>query len=423
MYSYIKPNDRIRYSIIIANSLDHYDAALYAFMLPIILNLFVSSNIDLAFMGLLSGGLLMRPMAAIVCRKLITLYPQYKLLRMSLIGCSFATFCMGLLPIESMASTNLFCYLFLLRILQSFFSALESSIADIYLMQISRKEHYASIGGCYYAGTLAGYIFASLIASFVATSSSPYLYWRLAFLLGIIPGLIGLTLRFSTVENKNTRNLAQDNENVTSIFTSLWKNRIKLLRIFCAKGISGLTYYFVFVFHLKFIPEATAISKPEIYSWNFILLIIDMILLIFMGKLCDKFNLKNWLIFHCIFIGMAIVPYYYFLIDDTFMNLVISDLILVVAAVGFSSGVMPWLMQETKNCEDKDKYLLINFGGFLGTEVLGRLTPGICMALYHYSNNSIIPGLYFLFILVCATCCAFYGATEYKKSEQTYVYR
>ena len=120
-------------------------------------------------------------------------------------------------------------------------------------------------------------------------------------------------------------------------------------------------------------------------------------------------------VIHSVLLAIFIIPCCYLLINATFIKLVIIEIILVTLAVGFSSGVMPFLMQETEKC--KDRYLLINVGGFLGSEILGRLTPGICMILYSYSNNVIMPGLYFLFILLCATYCTFYCASKYEKSK------
>ena len=407
---------KFKYSIILANALDHYDTAIYAFLLPILIDVFFASHKDLTFAILLSGGIIIRPLSSILFSRLIYRYPKYQLLRISIIGCAITTFCMGLIWQKNIDGNYLFCLLIILRLIQNFFAAAESSIADIYILEISSSKNYASMGGYYYACSLMGYFCASFAATLVVTSSKPALYLHIPFLLGIIPGIIALGLRFANVENlEKILPLKHHNNDIISIFISLWENRIKLLQIFCSKGVSALTYYFIFVFHLKFIPEITQISKSEIYLWHNILLLIDIVLLVIMGKLCDHFNIKKWLILNSMLLAIFILPYCYLLKNATFIKLAIIEILLVTLAVGFSSGVMPYLIRQTEGC--KDRYLLINVGGLLGSEILGRLTPGICMLLYSYSNNVIMPGLYFLFILLCATYCTFYCANKYEKSK------
>ena len=86
--------NKFKHSIVIANALDHYDTAVYAFMLPILIDIFFSDNKNLTFGILLSGGIVIRPLAAILFSKLIYFYTKYQLLRISIIGCAVTTFCM-----------------------------------------------------------------------------------------------------------------------------------------------------------------------------------------------------------------------------------------------------------------------------------------------------------------------------------------
>ena len=52
-----------------------------------------------------------------------------------------------------------------------------------------------------------------------------------------------------------------------------------------------------------------------------------------------------------------------------------------------------------------EKYLIVGIGYSIGTAVIGKMSPAICLVLYHYTKSSFVVG-WFMFIISLATILA-----------------
>lgn len=393
----IARNNLFAFSIKISNILDHFDAAFYVFIIPVI-GPFFFKDINNSSLFLLSGGIFFRPLGALIFSHLSLKYNISKLLCISLSGVALSTFAMGLVPI----SYNYYglILLLILRFIQGFFTAAESSLSSLYLLNITPEFKHGSASGYYISSTMIGYLLASFAASIVISSTSPEIYWRIPFLIGLLPTICALVLRITNlsnlVDNSNSNNFLPS---IKSSFLALYCNRINLIKVMIISGFDVTTYYFVFSFCLKFIPMVSNVTTIELYSWNNILLIFDALTAIVVGKILNKFSAKAWLISTSIIFTCFVVIALKLLINADSIVIIVLRFILVTVAVAYSVGVKPFLI---KLVDGPTQYLIINTGSYLGSEIFGRLTPGICMLLYSYTNNSFAPSFYIVFILILA---------------------
>ena len=259
-------NSLIAWSIKLGNMLDVYDVAYYVFIIPLIGPELLGKDYKLSFL-LLSGGVIVRPMGAIFFSQLALKYSAIKLLRISLSGTSVATFLMALVDLKSYYALS---SIILLRLLQGFFAAAEGAIASLYVLHIAPSEKRVSANGRYISFTLLGYLLASLSATFVVHSTQPLLYWKIPFLIGGIATFSVVLLRsfYNTVPHDSKHINVFDFKKSMAI---LWSNKQTVLRVAIVSGFDVLTYYFIFIFCLEFIPAVSHISKATLYSFNNIL--------------------------------------------------------------------------------------------------------------------------------------------------------
>ena len=380
------------YSALVANCFSHYDAILYGMMAPFFAEIFFSDDKIAGLFKIYSIPIITiftSPIGTIIFGRLVLLWGPPRTLVLSLFGVTLCTFLMGCLPTYSQVGIVAPLLLIFVRVLQSIFLAGESTIASLFLVANSKKKAITS--SLYSTSSMCGVALASLVAYFVSISSSPKLYWRLAFFLALFTGIINLILRYyinkdiyTSVEYKKLDLARPEKIN--------WEKNYKImLKIIIVNGANYLNFVIPFVIFNSLVPLFTKFSMTEMLKMNSMLLVFDLLLLPFFGFIAYKIGAQKLMIISSCAMTLLIVPLFYFLPTASLWQIALIRMIIVIIGAGFSAPSYVWFYSL---CKDNNRYLITGLSCVIGAQLLNRTAAPICLKLFGEFNSPLAPAIY-----------------------------
>lgn len=380
----------------IGNALDHYDMALYTFLVPFIAPVFFKASdpvvqLIMAY-GLTAVGVITRPLGSIFFGRLAMSVNPKNLLIITLIGVSVSTFAIGLIPSYDSIGHYAVLILLSIRIIQGIFAAGEQSIAAILLLDQISETARTKISSYYVASSMLGATLASGSATLVSMSDHPEIYWRYAFLTGVVTGIAGVALRYVAFDFSTP--LLEKPEPIHKMVSL---HKYNLLRVIFISSFSYMTYSMPFIFFNKFIPLFSEITLTEMMSYNSILLIIDMLLVPVFGMIAQNFNYTKWMIGCAILLGITALPSFYLLDQISLLGITLVKFWIIMVGIAFVTPSKVWMFNLIGG---KERYMITGLGYAIGTEVLGRQTTTICWAIWHYTESVTAPAYYIIILSI-----------------------
>jgi len=403
------------YSILLGNAIDHFDTALYGFLAPIFASSFFPSSdpiisLILAY-SVFATTIVTRPLGSYIFGMIAVTHGPAMSLSYSLIGVAVSTFALGFLPTYEHIGPWAPVLLIVLRSLSGIFSAGEITIAKLYILsekdvipQQSRSMTPNKSSYLYQTSTMVGIVTASFVSTIVLIQGNWH-YWRLCFLIGGITALFGYVLRVYRTEKLSlTKQQLLKLYSVGGIKT-LWQNKMLLLRIAIVTGFSYITYSLPFIVMNNLVPQFTNISLEKMMQANTALLVMDMVLLPVIGVKLAKYSSKNTLLAGAILLLITSPLMWSFAIDASFAYLMFIKIWIIIIGVAFSCKINLWSNDLIK---EKEKYLIVGIGGSIGSATIGKMTPAICLGLYHYFNSPMVLA-WFMVVIAVGTIWAIAG--------------
>ncbi|XVN42607.1 MAG: MFS transporter [Candidatus Rickettsia vulgarisii] len=378
-------------SILIGNGLDHFDTAIYAFLAPVISKIFFPNNdpivgLILAY-SVFASSIFTRPIGSIVFSIIAQKYGAARALSYSLIGVSITTIFIGFLPTYEMIGWISPCALTICRMLQGIFAEGENSIAKLYI--IENKIHVKALkaSSVYQVSSMLGIILASFV-SMLLIDYHFHDYWRLCFLFGGSTGIAGYYLRRYCSKEPI---VIKQKITIGNIVNLINNNKLKILCVSIINGFSYMTYAILFIVMNSFIPLITSISLETMMAYNTLLLIIDAILFVVTYRLIKNYDPIKVMIISADILLITIIPLWFYLDHSSLWYVVLVRLWIVILGVTFACPVNIWV---NSLFNESDKYLLSGIGSSIGSSIIGRFTPAICIALWHFTGISISIAIY-----------------------------
>ena len=244
------------YLILLGNTIDHYDVAIYSFIAPVLASIFFPSK-DPIIALIMSYSVLMtsffvKPIGAYIFTFWIQKkkFIPSKLLSYTLMGVGTTTFLIGLLPIYNDIGFFAPCLLIILRLIRDFFASGESAIAKMFILESKNDKHAFKGSYIYQASSVFGVICASMISTIIYYVNIPNL-WRVVFFLGGSASFVGFILRRDSNFNITL------NKNLYSKYLGLrvlYQNKLALFRIAFVTSFTHLTYAIPFIVMNSLIP-------------------------------------------------------------------------------------------------------------------------------------------------------------------------
>ena len=373
---YMKDRKSIEKSIYIMNLIDHFDTALYSFVVPIISSLFFEHKNPLFSIiygyAILIAGLLSRPLGAYYLGRFAE-KSSIKALKITMHGMNFCSIIFALIPIKcGWISISL---LILARSFQSFFASGETSIAPIYLIETTKNPKKAIKN--YQISTMVGILIACITSSYITIDN-----WRLPYIATFVIGSVFMKLRM----------------NITKPIVIVKRPKLDIktsLKIAPLYGISYIMYVCSFILPITLVPILNKnISKDFILSFNNLWMIFDIFLIIFISKYLSN-NYKKLLKTTLYIIG--IISPVIFLLRVNFYTFIISRIIFISLGVTISLLISPFIVNYIKKNE---RFQISSISNAIGSELLGRSFTSIALLMFAYTKSTILIGLYISLISI-----------------------
>ena len=383
-----------KYWILIANSLDHAEILSYTLLVPWIMPKFfpyVSPLIQLIWgYGIVATGLLTKPLGSLLCPWVAHSVGPLRVFRWCLVGSALFTGVFLVCPGYTLLKELSPILLIVSRFFRGLFSAGQSAISKIYVMEEEKKEYRFSY--LYQFSTMMGYVGASIWVYFLTSwAYSAYAWGFIIFI--IVQGSIGLIL--SSAHYKEN---AFHVENISQPLS--WKSRLQYLSCYqrqvymvaLTTGLTHLTWNLCFVFINGIVPLVMSISSTRMMATNPWLMGIDTVLILFLGPILGLYTPERVLIAGSFVLSISL-PSAFALLDwyPNWWTVMAVRFWIVMWGVIISC---PLHVHYKHQCPKNGVYLIVGLGNALGSSIIGKLTPVLTLWIYSTWKAFYVIGLY-----------------------------
>lgn len=401
-------------SILIGNVLEHFNSAIYTFLVPILAPQFFPTTDPVVQLicgyGVLATSLITRPLGGILFGLIAHTRGPAAGLSWSLIGMAVSCVLFGLLPTYAVVGWWAPTLLIALRMVYGIFAAGESAIAKLYILEQKDADAAFFASYIYQTASMLGITGASAVALLIISNQAHTgliffgveqsdLIWRLPFLAAGLTAVVGVMMR-NTIKDFTVQEVSS-----TFSLQLFLEEKWTVLRIACITSVSYLTYTFPFIFLNSFVPLLNpAISLRSMMTLNTGLLVFDMISIPLFGKLLKRFSSKQQAASHVktpdsshimfwssLLLAVTFVPCFAILPHASLWMISGIRIWMVTLGVIYLVPLHVWYHDQT---DGHKRYLVVALGTSSAAATVGRLTPMICLMLWKWSGWVIAPAIY-----------------------------
>ena len=183
----------------------------------------------------------------------------------------------------------------------------------------------------------------------------------------------------------------------TGNLSVLWKHRVNLVRIALVNSFSHMTYIIPFVTMNHIVPLITNIEMKTMMLLSSFVLIFDMVAIPLIGRYIRRFSAEIVMSVASGVLAITIIPLWYFIDGSSIIYISIVRFWIVLWGIVFLCPLNFW---NSRQVEGDEKYIVVGMGTSLGACTIGKLSPSICLALFHYSNSHVPIGVYILLLFI-----------------------
>lgn len=389
-----------RYSIIfLGTALEHYDFAVFNYMIPVLTEIFFPPENELKglifILFLMPFGVLMRPFGAYFIGRIGDRFGRIKALSISMIGMAVCTGLVAFIP--SYVSIGIFAPILLMicRVMQNFFVAGEYIGGAVYILENSKDNKKGAASGLYCAITNVGFICASVVVTLIAFD--PIKYWRIPFILGFLTALIGFYIRIKAL--KVVGEVKQVEVIEEPIYTK--ENLEKVGKIIAISAFFSGCYAFATYFLNSYIPVVTEFHKSQIIKINSFLLLFYIVIVLMSGRLADRFGARQIMKYSVILYLIISYPVFTLIKSHNIYSIIFLKMVFICMAGMF---IGPYHLLVIGYFRKNLRYRLISLAHSLGGLIGNCLAP---LAFYLYDKNHLI--LMPVFLLLSSAIAAFFA--------------
>jgi len=299
-------------------SLDGYDIVLMLLVIPSISQLFFPSENPtfsiIATFASYTVTLIMRPLGSVIFGIYGDKFGRKKSMIITILGFSFATFAVGLLPTYIMAGMLAPILLISVRLVQGVFAGGEWGSGAVLTIESVDKQKRGALSGFLQSGFSFGFLLAAIAFQIITILYPGPAFeewgWRILFFTGMIPGLVALFVRFSMDESplwiKENNNQTLERTPLRKIILGVHKKEF----ILCAAIMTGLVYMYHGSISIlpTYLQQFGSFDKGEIARLMIYATTSSWFGMILTGWLSQKIGRKKAIVFFCISSVIVSIP-------------------------------------------------------------------------------------------------------------------
>lgn len=390
---------------VLGTIVEYFEYAIYGFLAPILATHFFADDDPasalLKTFGVFAVGSLSKPLGAFIFGYLGDTQGRRISLRYSMIGISFPTFIVGILPGYASWGWGAAFALVLCRILQGIFIAGESDGVRIYIFEHFGKKYPCLINTLVGCGAYIGIALASLVASQIPVIGDA---WRLVFLSCSLCGIIVFFLRRYLIETPPF--LAYQEMHfapisLNNVIGIHWRSILKTIMI-CGAGGGAYHFYLVFqgTYHSKILHLA---PLTETSLRGFYLTCAYICALPLAGWFADLLGLSR-----IAKIGGSLS----IMLVTVNIVLIVHEIVLfplmIVTTIAIAFFFTPGYLYLMRQFDIGIRFRGLSIGHAIGSMLFSGTTPFVCLLLWQKTTLSHVPYLYFLSLLIMGLIAFFW---------------
>lgn len=407
-------------SAIIGNVVEYYDFGLYAVFAPVIGELFfpkVGEGITqtLLALALFAIGFLVRPLGGIFFGHIGDKWGRKVALTISIFGMAFCTFTIGILPTYDEIGILAPLILLVVRLFQGLCVGGEGAAVAIFVLEHLEGYRPGLIGSIVMASNMVG----SLLATFMALALSHFggvveSYWRYAFILGGLVGLVGLYMRYQLNETPIFE--ARKQSKVISeypLFDVIRRHWESLLVVLFLGGVTNAVTYTIRAYFPNFFSQVMMYDQVDSLYFTALGLFCMVLFLPLFGVLADKIGYRRFFYIVCNLVVLTIIPIYYMLANDEhdLSKVLVGIFLLGVLAAAICAPAYPYAI---KSFEVELRFSGVASSWNVGNAVFGGTVPLISVSLTEWFGPT-APAYYLIIVCLAFMLVKYHYAHTHKE--------
>lgn len=387
---------------VIGNVLEWYEFSLFAYLSPVIANLFFPGNNGivslLSTLLVFATGFVVRPLGSIVLGHIGDRLGRAKTLKITIFLMSISSILTGLLPTYQQIGIVAPILLVTCRLLQGFCIGGEFAGSMIYLSETAQAKNRALISSmtnnACNIGVLIAVVACSIMSNNLNSHDVALFGWRILFISGGVIGMIGLWLRRDLAESDTFLNLQKNiKEPYFPIAYVLFQQRRRMMHVILLLFISACGSYTLMGYLSTYLHQFLGLPLNRAYQMQTLFILLSLFILPFFAHLSDKIGRKNILLFSTLGYLIFTIPSFW-LLQSVQAWWVLLPLVIFYSA---EQAVTPAVIVEM--FPGKGRYTGISLGYNICMALVGGFSPAINTWFIHYFNNNMMIAWY---VMVCA---------------------
>lgn len=405
------------------NALEWYDFLLYASFAPIFSDIFFPTNVHflsmIATFTVFAIGFLVRPIGGALLGHYADHVGRRKALIASVAIMTVTTTCIAFLPTYQHAGIIAPILFTLFRLIQGIAIGGELPGSATFLI-----EHMFNYGRGFagslvlctaFLGIFAGSLTASLLSAAISYEQLADWGWRLAYCIGGILGILGIYLRFKSVEPSTFLQEKPSEELPVKLVFTRYKKQL-LLAIICT-SILAVVNYILIAYVTSFLVKSAKFSLNDALFINFISLFLLTLLIPVMGLLSDYLGRKFVFLAGIIGIFLFVFPVFWLLMSGNWWYVLGSEVLLAIILAPINATV-PTIIAEMFPTAVRASGTSIGYN--IGQALFGGTAPLIALLLIEVTGNHYAPAWYiFIWTIIVIFVSKFLQETNQKASSKS----
>ncbi|NGN68820.1 MFS transporter [Streptomyces sp. A7024] len=394
----------------LGNAMEWYDFGVYAYLAVTIGKVFFPSGSDtaqtLSSLATFAAAFLVRPLGGMFFGPLGDRIGRKKILALTMIMMSAATFAIGVLPTHAAVGLWAPALLVFFRMVQGFSTGGEYGGAATFIAEYAPDKRRGFFGSFLEFGTLIGYTLAAVLVTALQTflSNEQMLSWgwRVPFMVAAPMGLVGLYLRLKLEETPAFQHLEEESgpadreEKVPFLqrFAGQWRAVAVCIALVAAYNV---TDYVLLSYMPTYLEDTLGFSGTSGLMAIVVVMVILMALINLVGRLSDTVGRKPLLMTGSIGFLVLSMPAFMLIRTGTWPLVFAGLLILgmcLLCYLATMSAVLPALFPTAL------RYGALAIAFNVSVSLFGGTAPLAVEALVSATGNDLMPAFYMMLFAV-----------------------
>jgi MHS family proline/betaine transporter-like MFS transporter len=386
---------RALFAACLGNAVEWYDFAIYGALGTVVVPIFFPTDdeILLSAFALYGTAFLVRPFGAVIFGRRGDSRGRQAVLVTVIALMTGATAAVALLPGYATIGLAAPLVLVLLRIAQGLAAGGELGVAAVFLVEHAPRNQRGFFAAWHTAtlalGLASGLLVAGLLARLPDADVSGG-WWRVAFLLALPLGLVGLYLRRRVQETPRFAELQRTETLATGTVRAVLTNHRSALRTgFVMIAVGSLTFNTFFVFMPNHLAVTTSLTLPVALLTAIVGLVSAAVAAVTLGRLSDSFGRRPIVLGSISAIVVGAVPLSLAAHSGSLILLTLAE---VAAGVAVGGTLSVSMLAEMFPSGLRATALGLTAG--LATALVGGTAPLVDQVLFQVTGLEVAPAVY-----------------------------